>query len=207
MLERARIAGELHDTLLQGFTGALMQLEALRTAIAPASPEVEQRLSSIIQQAQSTLRETRQMVWGLRSSEHEMRDLAQALTVAARSIDGGVTELRYVERGAPRRLSAAAKSTMLRIGREAVTNAIKHAQARTVDVELAYEPRAVHLTVRDDGRGASDLELNGASANGHWGVADMRTRASGAGANLQIVSSPGEGTRVALSVPVGASRG
>jgi signal transduction histidine kinase len=205
MLERVRIAGELHDTLLQGFTGALLQLEALRATLAPSSPAAEEKLTAIIQQARATLLETRQMVWGLRSPEHETRDLAEALAVAARSIDGGATELRYVERGAPRRLSPAAKSTMLRIGREAVTNAVKHGRARTVDVELAYETRTVHLTVSDDGRGASDLELEGASANGHWGVADMRTRATGAGAQLQIVSRPGEGTRVALSVPDASS--
>jgi signal transduction histidine kinase len=201
MLERVRIAGELHDTLLQAFTGVVLQLEALKGNTDTLPTLASDTLARVIDQAERALRDTRATVWGLRTDDREVPALSDVFSSAGRSIDGGVTPVRFVERGTPRQLSKCASAALLRIGREAVTNAVKHANAQRVDVEVAYDEDAVRLTVSDDGRGTDTLELHRAATGGHWGVTDMQTRASSAGAVLTIASAPGRGTRVALSIP------
>ncbi len=201
LAERTRIAGELHDTLLQGFTGIVLQLESLRNKLT--SPLQAAALAQLLSHAHDTLRETRQMVCDMRAPEQDARDLATTLHEAVSAMVGDAAELRCVVNGARRRLSPAVETTLLRVGREAVANAIKHAGARTVNVELTYEADAVRLAVRDDGRGANRTQLDCADARGHWGVFGMRERAKRAGAALHIRSAPGEGTHVSLSLPTG----
>ena len=205
-MERVRIAGELHDTLLQAFTGVVLQLEALRGSSDTLPSPVSDTLARVIGQAERALRETRATVWGLRTDDGELPALSDVVASAARSIDGGVTPVRVVERGTPRRLTKAASAALLRIGREAVTNAVKHANAKQVSVEVAYDEDAVRLTVSDDGRGTDLLQMQHAAAAGHWGMRDMQSRASSAGAVLEIASAPGRGTHVALSVPAPRGR-
>lgn len=199
--ERTRLAGELHDTLLQGFTGIALQLESIRNKLAPSSDAAAQALTNVLVQAYETLRETREMVSGMRSPQHEAIDLARALEESATSMTGDAVHLRYSVKGARRRLAPTTEAMVLRIGREAVANAIKHAEASTVDVELTYEPSVVQLAVRDDGRGASHAQLERAGGRGHWGIVGMRERAARGGACLQIHSRLGTGTNISLSIP------
>ncbi|MEO5816725.1 MAG: histidine kinase [Gemmatimonadaceae bacterium] len=159
LAERTRIAGELHDTLLQGFTGIALQLESVRNTLAPSSDAAAHALTQVLAQAYATLRETRQMVSDMRAPQLEATDLSCALEEAATSMTCDSVHLQYVVRGVRRPLSPVAEATVFRIGREAVANAMKHAEARTVDVELTYEASAVKLAVRDDGRGASNVQL------------------------------------------------
>jgi signal transduction histidine kinase len=201
LAERARIAGELHDTLLQGFTGIVLQLESMRNKLASSSDATT--LTRILSQAHDTLRETRQMVCDMRVPDQEAKDLGYVLQETVSAMTHGAVELRCVVKGAKRPLSPVAEATLLRVGREAVANAVKHAGARTVDVELTYDADTVRLAVRDDGRGANCTQLECADVRGHWGVFGMRERAKRAGASLHIRSAPGEGTHVSLSLPTG----
>ena len=201
LAERLRIARELHDSLLPAFTGITLQLEAVANTVTDAPEVAARELTRLLVLADAKLRETRMMVNDLRSPQRDEHDLAAALEEAARSVNRGAVRMRYVVRGARRHLTESAELAVLRIGREAVSNAVRHANARTVDVELTFEPRAVRLAVCDDGRGASDNELDESFARGHWGVVGMRERAVDVGASLQITSRPGHGTTVSLSLP------
>jgi signal transduction histidine kinase len=88
---------------------------------------------------------------------------------------------------------------LLRIGQEAVANAVKHGGARHVSIELRFEPASVCLTVRDDGEGFAAAQP---SPTGHFGLLDMRERAQSMGSHLRVESEPGHGTRIAVEVPL-----
>ena len=96
---------------------------------------------------------------------------------------------------------------LLRIATEAVSNSVKHSGARTIEVALNSMPGSVRLSVHDDGSGfARDLAQNGHDGEGHYGLIGMKERASQIGADLELVSDPGGGTTVSVSVPHGASK-
>jgi signal transduction histidine kinase/ligand-binding sensor domain-containing protein len=203
LAERTRIAQELHDTLLQGFSGITMQLQALRTSISGPS-ETADTLDRVLGTADSTLRNARDMIWDIRGTELESQSLADALECAAQAATAGThVELEFESRGEPRRLPLGVEMTVLRVGREAILNALKHAAPRTIRVDLAYAQRELALHVRDDGHGLAPGAIEAAGVAGHWGIAGMRQRARLAGGVLTIVSGPGQGTTVSLSLPLG----
>jgi signal transduction histidine kinase/sugar lactone lactonase YvrE len=200
--ERTRLARELHDTLLQGFTGITLQLEALRRTVADASPAAADALERVLAVADTTLREARQSVWDMRPSELADNDLPTTIGNAlAATVAGTSIELRIDVHGEPRALTTLQEIALLRIAREAVSNALKHASATVVEVRLSYEPFTVMLAVRDDGRGFTPGQAEAAAANGHWGLHGMRERALRAGGTLDIDSEPGHGTTVVATIP------
>jgi signal transduction histidine kinase/ligand-binding sensor domain-containing protein len=199
--ERTRLARELHDTLLQGFTGITLQLQALHHRLA-GTPEIADGLSRVLTVADATLRDARLMVWDMRSPELEKQDLVVALESAARTAIGAqAVELRYTVQGHRRRLSPLVETAVLRIGREAVANAVKHARPNLVAVDLKYTTDTVSVTVLDDGRGIAPAELSGATDGGHWGLLGMRERAAQAGGTLEITAVAGGGTVLSLALP------
>lgn len=203
LIERTRLARELHDTLLQGFTGITLQIQAVHRSVAGVSPEAATVLARVLALADTTLRDARQMVWDMRAPELDDHDLAEALEGAARgALVGSAIDLHFTVSGDRRRLMLGVETAVLRIGREAVVNAVKHGDPHTVDVALTYEPRRVQLFVRDDGRGFDPAEVNWAGDGGHWGLRGMRERASRAGGQLEIVGTPGRGTIISLHLPV-----
>jgi signal transduction histidine kinase len=94
------------------------------------------------------------------------------------------------------------ETTALRVGREAILNAVRHASPKHLAIALQYAPDQFLLQVRDDGLGMSPNAVNGATGTGHWGVAGMRQRARRAGGDLDIVTQPGHGTVVSLRLPL-----
>lgn len=197
--ERARIAHELHDTLLQGFTGITLQLRAIERLLAHRPGEGAEALKNVLATADTTLRQARHMIWDLRAVELEGHDLAGALETAARSaVAGSGVELVFAVRGEPRRLPVALETTALRIGREAVLNAVKHAAPSLIHVAVEYGPSALTVRVRDDGAGMSPSAMETLSVGEHMGIAGMRDRAQRVGGTLEIASTPGGGTIVSL---------
>jgi signal transduction histidine kinase len=205
LAERTRIAQELHDTLLQGFTGITLHLQGLQRMITDRPGDAAESLARVLELAAATLRDARRTVWGMRMADLESRDLPDALTTAARDTLAGTSiDFRFAVRGEPRQLANDVEVTALRIGREAVINALKHANPQIVEMVLEYEPRSLTLHVRDDGRGLAAADASIAPHTGHWGIVGMRERATRVGGSLEISGAPDLGTVVSVSLPIGA---
>lgn len=195
--ERERIARDLHDTLLQGSQGLILRLHAISQSAQTPEP-VRSQLESAMQLAERNLAEGRERVNALREGPFAGRDLASALAdVHAEYAGHGTNPLRLTVEGATPALQADAAEEVFLIGREAIRNALRHANASAIEVELSYGTRCFLLHVRDDGVGIADED----AGHGHWGLQGMRERAQRLGAELQLWTRPGLGTEVALAVP------
>jgi signal transduction histidine kinase len=203
--ERTRLAREIHDTLLQGFTGVSLQLLAAAGRLS-GPPEFQASLRHVLALAQKTLADARQAVWDMRPPALEGDEFTSALRAALdRTLAGTPLGFDYTVRGVPFPLDEGIETVVFRVAQEAVANVVKHAVARTVRVTLTYDPRSVRLAVTDDGRGfLVDPDLR--SYAGHWGLLGMRERASQQGARLAVRSAPGEGAKVVLRVPLRAAK-
>jgi PAS domain S-box-containing protein len=204
--ERTRLAREIHDTLLQGFTGVALKLVAATNRLT-GPPETAAALRDVVSLAQKTLGDARRAVWDLRAPSLASGDFPTAVRAAAENcVRGTGLTLEYAMEGPPRPVDPDIEATAVRVVQEAVTNALKHADACTVRLKLSFEARGVRLSVRDDGRGfAVDPDFQ--AYGGHWGLLGMRERATQVHGKLRVRSTPGQGTEVALLVPYAARRG
>ncbi len=152
--ERNRIARELHDTLEQELAGITMQLDLAADCFQPAPRVAQQALETARNMSRHSMVEARRSVWDLRCQLLEDGDLVSAL---AQIVDPLVlrehAKVDIKIQGSPVRLPGQLEMNLLRIGQEAVANAVKHGRARQVYIELLYAPKSVCLTVIDDGRG------------------------------------------------------
>jgi ligand-binding sensor domain-containing protein len=187
LAERTRIAQELHDTLLQGFLSASMQLHVAVDQLPPGSPE-KPRLSHILDLMGRVIEEGRNAVRGLRSTYLDADDLEHAFSRLQQELgmDGGI-RFNVLVAGPPRPLHPVIRDEVYRIGREALVNAFRHSGATTIEVELEYAADHLGLFVRDDGAGI-DAEVLRSGREGHWGLSGMRERAQGIGARLRVAS-------------------
>lgn len=196
--DRTRIARELHDTLEQELTGIAVQLDAANDRLPESPPAAAAALTTARALLRHTRTEARRSVWDLRAALLEHGDLASALHGTARQLEGGA-EIVFSVAGEPRRLPSVVENNLLRIGTEAMTNAVKHAAARRIKVEIVFSPDDLRLTVSDDGKGF-DATRASTLAGGHFGWLGMRERAERIGANLVLESRLGGGTRVAAQI-------
>ncbi len=198
--ERSRLGRELHDTLEQGLAGIGLQLEAVAGSMQSSPDTARQALDVAKQMLLYSQEEARRSVIDLRSQALESRDLAGALTDVARQMTLGTRALADVRvEGVPRRLDAAEEHHLLRIGLEALTNAVKHADARNVDIVLAFRPETTELIVQDDGCGLAPDTHEG--PGGHFGLLGIRERVDKLGGVLEVSGRPGAGTRLAVTIP------
>jgi signal transduction histidine kinase/ligand-binding sensor domain-containing protein len=204
LTERARMARELHDTLLQSLAGLELQVDAISSQLDTSPGLVKQQLDRIRRQIQLDVSEARRSIWDLRSPALESRDLATALAQLGEVVTASSpARFEFVITGEPQRCPPKLEEHLLRVGREAVSNAARHAQATVVKLELAYAPDTVTLSVTDDGRGF-DVQEAARLADGHWGVATMQERAEAIGGQLRVVSKPGAGTHLEMVAPLPA---
>jgi PAS domain S-box-containing protein len=202
--ERSRIARELHDSLDQGFWGILLQVEAA----AKSLPNGPQGANAHLEMARNLVlhcqNEVQRSVWDLRSCALERSDLASALEAVARQVAAdSVVELTTEVMGVPRPMPAVVENNLLRIGQEAMTNAVRHASATRVRTELRFEPEGLRLVVADDGSGF-DADSAAHATSGRFGLIGMRERAKRIGARLKIESVRGTGTKVEVELPLAA---
>jgi signal transduction histidine kinase/ligand-binding sensor domain-containing protein len=207
LAERERIAQELHDTLLQGFTGITFMLRAISRWVTDRPAEAAGQLEDVVGLAESTIRDARHMIWDIRAVELDDRELTDALESAARrAVAGSSVDFVFTVRGNRRRLALAVETAAMRICREAVLNALKHAAPHTIEVRLEYDPRMLTVKVIDDGKGIAPGTIDAALQAGHWGVSGMKTRAERVEGTLEIVSVPASGTTVCAALPVGEAQ-
>ncbi len=200
LAERTRIAQELHDTLLQGFISASMQLHVAAGRL-PSDSQVRPAIARVLELMGRVIDEGRVAVRGLRSSSTAAQDLGDAFAgIREELAEAGHIDYRVTIEGAVRPLHPMVRDEVYRIGREALLNAFRHARARTVDLELDYAPNRLRLHVRDDGAGI-DPQVASSGTDGHWGIAGMRERAEKIGARFTIRSRHGAGTEIELTVP------
>ncbi len=203
LAERTRIAQELHDTLLQGFLSASMQVHIAKD-ILPADSKVKPILTRALELMGQVIEEGRNTVRGLRSSQSVSLDLEQSFARIQQELDpasnGTDVDFRVITEGEQRPLHPLLRDEVYRIGREALINAFRHARATQIEVTLRYASNHLRLWVRDDGCGI-DPNILRSGREGHWGLSGMRERADRIGARLQLFSSASAGTEVELCVP------
>lgn len=204
--ERQRLAREIHDTLAQGFTSIIMHLEAIEAALGSDPAVVQKHLDQARNSARESLAEARRIVWALQPESLERSSLAEVLQrLAERWSEENHIPAGVIVTGAVRASLPEIEVTLLRVAQESLANIRKHAKASTVMLTLSYMDDLVALDVHDDGAGF-DLDRALAQANGDhasgFGLRSMRERVEALDGTLSVESAPGEGTTVAVALPV-----
>lgn len=198
--ERRRMAREIHDTLAQGLTGIVTQLQAAQQAASrpPGSSAGWQRhVDAATQLARESLTEARRSVDALRPSPLECGRLAEALAdVAERWSALNGIPVHVTTTGTARPVDPEAEFALLRAIQEALANVARHAHATRVGVTVSYMENEVALDVRDDGVGFDPVSLDRG-----FGLVAMRQRIAGLSGTLQVESEPGGGTAISACVP------
>jgi signal transduction histidine kinase len=203
LAERTRIARDLHDTLLQSLAGVSLQLDGISKQAAVRPERFVGPVDQVREKVDACFLEARAKVWSLRSTSLEGPGLAATLREFCERI-GPLTTARCEFRlaGEPNPRTPEVEEELLRIAQEAIYNAIRHARANRVLIMLEYAKKCLTLTVSDDGRGF-DVE-EGLGKSDHWGLKNMQERAAQIRAGYTITSSPGEGTKIEVRLPIPA---
>ena len=198
MAERNRLARDIHDTLAQGFTGVILQLEAVEEATSQRlAAKAGEHLTRAGELAREGLQEARRSVWALRPQTLEEKDLCEALRGLIQKMTAGTpVQADFDVQGKPRELPLDWEENLLRIGQEVLTNVLRHAQASKFNVQMAFADGEVRLSLRDNGSG---FDLGG--RHDGFGLQGMRERVEGMGGQLSIQSAKGEGTAISIVLP------
>ncbi|HEV8628895.1 MAG TPA: two-component regulator propeller domain-containing protein [Thermoanaerobaculia bacterium] len=200
LAERARISLELHDTVAQGLVSVHLLLDLAAGTLASDAAATRRYIERAAAVSQETLGEVRRVLANLRPSALDEKPLPAALeSFVNQAAEGFSPRPHVVVQGTPRPLPPEVENDLLRIAQEAITNALRHANASRVEVELLYETERVRLRVVDDGVGSGEHDLQ-ALASERYGVRGMRERAARMKAQLRITSKVSEGTEVFVHV-------
>jgi signal transduction histidine kinase len=196
--ERSRIARELHDEMGSALTAVLLGLAAIDGA--PALPAARQASNALRETARSALESVGRMAFALRPSALDEFGLAPALAALGRGLEeqGGPKVVCEIDLPVGLRLSADLETALFRITQEALTNVVKHADAKSARIILTRRERSVLLVVEDDGRGFSPVQ----STSGGFGLVGIRERVTSVQGALDIESKCGAGTRLSIEIPL-----
>lgn len=199
LTERARLAREIHDTLLQGLFGVALRCDAIAAEAGSTAPHLQSQMLDLRRGVEQYVREARQSILGLRSPALDRLGLAEALrTTGERLTAGTPMTFAFEVVGRARRCPAFAEEHLLRIGQEAITNAVRHARAGTVGAVLRYTSDEIQLQVSDSGQG---FDVVAAGRTSGLGLENIRERAAAAGGVVRIHSQAGQGTHIDVTVP------
>jgi PAS domain S-box-containing protein len=196
--ERNRMARDIHDTLAQGFTGVIVQLEAVEDAIACCRrKEANEHLRRAGELARRSLNEARRSVHALRPQALQGGNFWGALKGIIKNTTAGTAlHTTFNLRGKMRHLPLAWQENLLHIGQEALTNALKYAHPRNFETRLTFNTKELRLELRDDGDGFKVKDRHDG-----FGLAGMRERVEQMGGELKISSARGKGTDVLVRLP------
>jgi signal transduction histidine kinase len=197
--ERTRMARDIHDTLAQGFTGVIIQMEAAEEALLEQDPQHGiGHVRRARELARDSLGEARRSVHALRPQALEKAAFADALKAIIKNTAAGTTlRTEFRVQGKPRHLAPGVEENLLHIGQEALTNALKHARASKFRARLSFNSEAVSLELSDNGDGFIVDNING----GGIGLIGMKERADQIGATVNVTSEPGKGTKITAISP------
>jgi streptogramin lyase len=202
LAERTRLSREIHDTLLQSLVGLTLQINKVARNVVASPAEAASQLVRMRKQVEAYIRDARTSIWDLRSPLLETRDLPTALQeVGSRAASDHSVQFTSKVVGQQRRVSPKVENHLLRIGQEAITNAVRHANAARIELELHFDETWLSLRVKDDGRGFEVQSVD--RRDGHYGLTSMRERAMEIGAQFTVSSAPETGTEVLTTVPLG----
>lgn len=200
--ERERLAHEMHDTLAQSFAGVGFHLQGMRNTIRSGAPagraDLVQKLDLACDIVAQTHREASASIAALHPEADGGRDLLVALErYAVRMLSADAFPMVLQRNGTPREISLPVRDALFQIGREAITNVIRHSRADHLILRLSWEPQSVVLEIEDNGTGFHPEEESG------FGIEAMGRRSEAVGARFSIASYPGKGTVVAVRAPWG----
>jgi len=196
--ERTRLARDLHDTLLQGFQGLMLRLQAIDESLPPG--EIKDEFERTLDRGDQVVAESRKAVHDLRLSTVLTNDLARAIRTMGDELSSqGSATFELLVEGETRELHPIVRDEVYRITREALRNAFSHAGATHIEAEITYGEQVFRLRIRDDGAGIAPAMLE-KGRPGHFGLPGMRERAAQIGAKMDIWSGTGTGTEVDLSI-------
>ena len=202
MAERNRMARDIHDTLAQGFTGVIVQLEAAGEAMSQSrTARVSDHLNQAGELARESLREARRSVQALRPQALEGKQVSEALKDLIEKMTRGTTvHAEFTLQGNQQKLPPEWEANLLRIGQEVLTNVLRHARASEFNVLLVFDSREIRLNLRDDGCGFDPKRRHEG-----FGLQGMRERAEGMGGQLSIESANGKGTMISIVLPLASA--
>ncbi|MFF5451952.1 sensor histidine kinase [Streptomyces sp. NPDC012950] len=203
LAERERLAREIHDTLAQGLSSIQLLLRAAERALPPDSPAAG-HIERARRAAQDDLAEARRFVRALAPPDLEHGSLAAALErLCEPGAEAGPygPRVRFSVSGTPVELPTPYEVALLRIARSALANTVRHASASRAEITLSFMGASVTLDVVDDGEGFEPGAVR-PSSEGGFGLPAMRSRAESLGGTFTVESAPGQGTAVAVSLPL-----
>jgi signal transduction histidine kinase/ligand-binding sensor domain-containing protein len=200
--ERTRIARELHDTLAQGLAAVAFQIETADESLDESTQAAREHMQMADAMVRSSLAEVRRSIWVLRA-QTSRGDSGVAATLSENlSQLTADTDMESSVRvtGRPRALSMEVERHLLRIAHEVVTNAVRHAEAHRIAVEVEFADEGLRLRVADDGRGF-DLEEKSRRRGDHFGLLGIEERVHAVGGELKVTTAPGRGTEIVCRLP------
>jgi len=201
--ERNRLAREIHDTLAQDLAAVSAQLEIIRAELPTGANKAESQIQRARTIVRNSLAEARRSIFNMRSQVLETGDLQAALRdLLNQETQGRDIQAQMNVSGHARRLASAIENDLLRIGQEAIHNAVRHGQPKNLEVELHFNAKSVLLRVRDDGCGYTTANIASVK-DSHFGVSGMNERARRLGTALTVNTAPGKGTEIAIEIQLG----
>jgi signal transduction histidine kinase len=200
MEEREQLAHEMHDTLAQSFAGVGYYLQSIRRSLRglPQLPgDVLNDLDVACKMATGTHLEASASIAALHPGAHDEGDLLTLLERTTCSMLGGERiPITLRREGSPRSISPAVTNALFHVGREAISNVLRHSQATAMMLCLCFQPKHVSLTIEDNGAG-----FQAGTMNAGFGLQSMRRRCRAIGAELEVKSNPGAGCAVTVNAP------
>jgi streptogramin lyase/two-component sensor histidine kinase len=197
--ERARVTREIHDSLLQGFTGVVYQLDAAARQFDTDPAQCKLKLESALDRADEALREAREVLSTMRLPALETHTLPEALAETGAKLTENTAASFHGEVAGPvEPLRYEVQANLFLIGREAIANAVSHSGASHIRLLLVYGDKELQLSIQDDGKGFDSGTV--VDREGHWGLRNMQERARQIHAEFVLKTAPGDGTRIEVRV-------